>query len=132
MSESENERVVKKIFEAYNRHDWDAMMDHFSDDATAVWPNGSRGDKEGIRKQNDALAIFPDSRVQVDRMVSQGNTVVVEWTFTGTHRGEWLGIPATNKKVENLGVWILDFEAGKVKLKKVYFNVRRLEQFLRE
>ncbi len=69
---------------------------------------------------------------RVDRMVSQGNTVVVEWTCTGTHKGEVLGIPATNKKVEIPGVWILVLEAGKVNLLKVYWNPRRLEQFLRE
>lgn len=51
--------------------------------------------------------------------MSQGNTVVVEWTFTGTHKGEVLGIPATNKKVEIPGVWILVLEAGKVNLLKV-------------
>jgi predicted ester cyclase len=33
-------------------------------------------------------------------MVSQGNTVVAEATITGTHKGEYLGIPATGKSIE--------------------------------
>jgi predicted metal-dependent phosphoesterase TrpH len=47
-------------------------------------------------------------------MISQGNTVVVELTFTGTHK------EAPNKKIEIPFVEIFDFEAGKVKLHKEY------------
>lgn len=122
MSESENGRVVREIFEAFNRHDLDAVMNHLADDVTAIWPDGTRRDRKGIRKACAYLfEAFPDNRTRVDRMVSQGNTVVVEYIGVGTHKGEYLGIPATNKTYEMPIVWILDFEAGKVKLWKVYY-----------
>lgn len=133
MSESENERVVREITEALNRRDLDAVMDHIADDVTYVEASGNRRNKEELRRQfASTLRIFPDSRFRVDHMVSQGNTVAAELTMTGTHKGEWAGIPATNKKVEVPGVHIYDFEAGKVKLWKLYYNVRRLRQQLLE
>ena len=65
-------------------------------------------------------------------MVSEGDTVWVEYTDTGTHKGAWAGIPATNKKVEYPLVLILDFEAGKVKLYKLYFDRLRFLSQLNE
>ncbi len=131
LTESENERVVEKIFESWDRHDLEALMSHFSDDVTVVTPSGRTVDKEGLRRM---VAIefsgFPDGRFRVDRMVSKGNTVWVESTFTGTHKGDWFGIPATNKKVEYPEVDIYDFEAGKVKLFKFYLDVRSIENQL--
>ena len=124
-------RAVEKIYRAWNRHDLEALMSHFSDDVTVVTPSGRTVDKEGLRRM---VAIefsgFPDGRFRVDRMVSSGYTIVVESTFTGTHKGDWFGIPATNKKVEYPEVDIYDFDGGeKVKLLKLYFpHMRFLNQ----
>ena len=133
MTESENEKIVEKIFEAINSQDWDAMMNHYADDMTVVWDEGTIADKEQERKSLEwATDAFAPFRTRVDRMISQGNTVVVEWTNTATHKSELFGIPATNKRYEISGVFIIDFEDGKVKLLKYYWNQRKLEQFLRE
>ena len=132
MTERENERIVQKIIEAVNRHDIDAMMDYVADDGIRIGASGTTYDYEGIRKEfADAFAAFPDLITSVDRTVSQGNTVWVEGTVMATHKGELLGIPATNKKVDWPFVWIFDFEAGKVKLWKEYFNIQRVIQQLR-
>ena len=130
MTERENEIVIKKIVEAWNRHDQEAFMSHLSDDVTIVWPSGRTVDKEGLRKEFD-YSTFPDGRFRVDRMVSQDDTVWVESTFTGTNKGDWFRIPATNKTVEYPEVDIYDFDGGgKVKLFKLYFpRLRLLNQF---
>ena len=120
-------RAVEKIFEAWNRHDLDVMMDNFSDDMIRIGASGTRYDKKGMLEDMAwFLSIFPDARTRVDRMVSQGYAVWVEFTITGTHKKELFGIPATDKEIEIPGVWILDFEDSKVKLCKEYWNHRRL------
>ena len=132
LTERENEKIVQKIIEAVNRHDTDAMMGHVADDVMRVGASGTRYDNEGIRKEfADVLASFPDISIRVDRMMSKGNTVWTEGSFSGTHKGELFGIPATNKKVGWPVVWIFDFEAGKVKLWKEYFNFQIVIQQLR-
>jgi len=40
LSECENEKIVEKIFEAWNRHDPEACMSHLSDDVKVVWSSG--------------------------------------------------------------------------------------------
>ncbi len=43
------------------------------------------------------VSAFPDVRVEIDGIVSDGNQAVVRWRATGTHTGEGLGFPATGR-----------------------------------
>ena len=51
-------------------------------------------------------AAFPDIHWVLEEMVAEGDMVVSRFTWTGTHRGEFLGIPATGKAVNGKGVVI--------------------------
>lgn len=115
MTETSNEGVVRKIYDEFNRgEDW---IGHFvADNATYVDFSGRTHDKEDLRKFFESVSRgCPDRGARIDRTISQGNTVVVEYTMWGTHSGEIAGIPATGKKFEFKAIEIYDFEAGKVK-----------------
>ncbi len=56
---------------------------------------------------------FPDIHWVIDEMVSEGEKVVTRFTWTGTHRDTFLGIPATGKRVEVKGVVIDRLEPAK-------------------
>jgi steroid delta-isomerase-like uncharacterized protein len=49
---------------------------------------------------------FPDMKWTVQEQIAEGEKVVTRFTWTGTHKGEFLGIPPTNKTVEVWGVVI--------------------------
>jgi predicted ester cyclase len=49
---------------------------------------------------------FPDMHWTVKEQISEGEKVVTRFTWTGTHQGTFMGIPATNKSVEVWGVVI--------------------------
>jgi hypothetical protein len=59
-------------------------------------------------------AAFPDGRFTIERLVCEADIVVVQWRFTGTQRGEWLGVPATGKAVDFTGTSILRLAGGKI------------------
>ena len=40
--------------------------------------------------------------------------MTVQWPFSGTHQGEFMGIAATGKKVTNTGISIFTFAKGKI------------------
>jgi steroid delta-isomerase-like uncharacterized protein len=42
---------------------------------------------------------FPDLLWTVEDMVADGDTVAVRYTMTGTHRGDFAGVPPTGKAV---------------------------------
>ena len=124
---NENERVVQKIIKAVNRHDVDAEMEYMAEDMTYVNDSVGTSDKNGFR---DALvmfyAAFPDVKYQVNQMVSEGDTVVVELTVTGTHKGEFLGVPPTSKKINTHLAVVMELEAGKVKRWRTYTDTATL------
>ena len=41
---------------------------------------------------------FPDIHIEVEDLIAEGDTVVMRATTTGTHQGDFMGIPATGKR----------------------------------
>ena len=52
---------------------------------------------------------FPDCRLELSNVVTQGDRVATMYTFRATHRGEFMGVPATGRRVEITGMTILRF-----------------------
>ena len=59
-------------------------------------------------------AAFPDIKMTLDDAIVGEDKIAVRFTMTGTHQGEFAGIPATGKRVSIGGIDILRFENGKV------------------
>lgn len=57
---------------------------------------------------------FPDIHMDVHDALSEGEKVAVRLTFTGTHRGDGLGFPATGKNVRVAGVIMARLENGQI------------------
>ena len=71
---------------------------------TLLAPGFTHGvERRGVAGQAAALrsrfAAFPDALLEVEDLVSDGDRVAVRALWTGTHRQEWLGVPASNNKV---------------------------------
>jgi predicted ester cyclase len=52
------------------------------------------------------LGAFPDARVTVEDQIAEGEMVVTRWRATGTHTGELMGIPPTERRSEISGITI--------------------------
>lgn len=57
---------------------------------------------------------FPDSHVTIDDLAFGQDTIYRRWTLTGTHSGDFFGIPATGRRLEASGVDIERFENGRI------------------
>jgi steroid delta-isomerase-like uncharacterized protein len=76
---------------------------------------GSAVGPEAYKRQVDRfVAAFPDLRFIVDDTISEKDKMVVSWTITGTHKGEFFGVPPTNKKVSISGITINEISNGKI------------------
>ena len=60
------------------------------------------------------MKAFPDSQVTIDDMIAEGDQVVTKKTFSGTHTGDFVGIPATGKRVTLQFVDIMRLRDGKI------------------
>jgi len=57
---------------------------------------------------------FPDLEFTVNDIIVEGNKLAVAWTMAGTHRGEFYGVPPTNRKMSAEGITIHLIEKGKI------------------
>ncbi|MGZ4251862.1 MAG: ester cyclase [Solirubrobacteraceae bacterium] len=57
---------------------------------------------------------FPDLHVTVEDLIAEGDKVVARNTVTGTHQGEYMGLPATGKAVTYDEIFIFRFVDGRV------------------
>ncbi len=73
-----------------------------------------RGPSEFLSGRAQLLGAFPDFGVQVDQIIAQGDDVVVRWSAKGTHRGESLGFPASNRSAAFRGITWLRFRGGRI------------------
>ncbi|WP_166691563.1 ester cyclase [Fibrivirga algicola] len=53
---------------------------------------------------------FPDLKITVDITVAENDMVAARWIASGTHKGAFLGISPTNKKVSWKGSWFWTFK----------------------
>jgi steroid delta-isomerase-like uncharacterized protein len=92
---------------------------------------GQEQGREGLKAVIHALrSAFPDMHWVVNEMVAEGEKVVTRFVWTGTHRGVFLGIPATGNRVEVKGVVIDRLENGKMADSRILMDTMGLMQQL--
>ena len=74
------------------------------------FPQGREGVKAYVTMFRDA---FPDLKATTVAVVADGDEAWMQSTLTGTHKGELMGIPPTNKKFEITGFDRVKFKDGK-------------------
>ena len=73
---------------------------------------------------------FPDLKFTVTDTIAEANEVVVHWTAVGTHKGDFLGIPATNREAHIAGTSIFRIEDGKIVEEWANWNLMSLMEQL--
>jgi steroid delta-isomerase-like uncharacterized protein len=113
---SQNQDIVKQLYEHFNKHDWQKMADLYAETTDFKDPSfGTEITKQTrqqtIKKYTDLTEFIPDIHDEVVKMYSSGeNTVIVEFISTGTSvKGEKLKLPiCTIFTIEN-GKIVKDF-----------------------
>jgi predicted ester cyclase len=104
MSE-QNKQVVRDYYErVLNGRDLAAVAEFFVDERLV------EGVKGGCFRYFEA---FPDLHVALDDIIAEGDRVFVRSTMTGTHDGEYKGIPATGRHVAAESAEIFRVEEGR-------------------
>jgi len=57
---------------------------------------------------------FPDLHITVEDLIEEGGKVVGRHTVTGTHQGEYMGLPPTGKSVTYNEIFIIRFVNGRI------------------
>ena len=121
---TENKELFRNIFEQINRtHDAEAFSRNLADSIVFVNPVTGIGDKNGMVGFHTGLfAAFPDINYHVDRIISQEDTVAAQCTVSGTQKGEFARLPATNKSISLPVAFITVFQRDKITHWYSYFD----------
>ena len=117
MSEEANKAVVQRLMdEVMNGNNLDAVDEIMADDyVNHDTVPGLGSDREGFKQLFAGHhAAFPDLKVVIDDIVAEGDKVANRWSWTGTHKGPFMGVPATGKHVTLTGISIHRFADGKI------------------
>jgi len=72
------------------------------------------------------MQAFPDLHFEIEQIFSSGDYVTLRWRATGTHRGELMGIPPTNRPAETHGCTVEEMRDGKMVREWVYWDTGNL------
>jgi steroid delta-isomerase-like uncharacterized protein len=111
-----NEAVVCRLIEeVLNGGQIDLLAELVASDHVGHDPLGDHYGREGLRiVVTEYRVAFPDLCVTVEDLVSEGDRVVHRFTLRGTHAGQFMGIPPTERVVTAAGIAIDRFADGKV------------------
>ncbi len=108
MSE-ENKRFMRRfVKEVINQKNLAALDELVADEFLEHLPFPGQGPgRAGLKDAISAfVSVFLDLHWTIDEQIAEGEKVVSRFTMTGTHRGEFLGIPATDRPIKVWGVVI--------------------------
>ena len=86
MSVEESKAVIRHFLEALDRHDFAGLTEH-------------PGLQQVLERHPLMRAAFPDLQHKIEHQIAEGDTVATRVTMTGTHRGPFMGVAATNKRM---------------------------------
>lgn len=117
MSTEENKAIVRRIYEDL----WDGRNLRIADELIAegglnydtgltAHPFGPEEMKGTVRM---VTAAFPDNRHEVQDVFAEGDQVMARVKLTGTHEGEFMGIPPTGRRIEVNEIHVYRLRDGK-------------------
>jgi steroid delta-isomerase-like uncharacterized protein len=116
MSTKDLKALLRRFIEEWNKGKTATMA--IIDEICApnlVYHGSSGEDAHGLKAYKQFMGefydAFPDNHITLDDIVAEGDKVVTRYSLTGTHKGKYAGIPATNKKV-TMSVIEIDRVAG--------------------
>jgi steroid delta-isomerase-like uncharacterized protein len=132
MSEDNKARIREFIDRVLTAGEIDATGDYFHGDVMEEVPfpgqgPGLEGLKETLTRMRRA---FPDLHWSVEEQMAEDNKVLTRFLWSGTHQGEFLGIPPTNRVVRVWGMVIDRFEGRKVKSTRILLDTLSMMQQL--
>jgi steroid delta-isomerase-like uncharacterized protein len=124
--------IAREYLEAFNRRDWGKMKSLFAPEFSYTGSDGAKqqGPDAGVAVAQMFATAMSDAKIDIKQIHVAGNTAAVEFIGSGTHDGDFAGIPATGRKVTMPVVTILDIKNDKIAAEREYMDMGHMMQQL--
>ncbi len=119
---SDYSETAREYMDCWNRRDWNRYREMLHTQYSYTGGDGVRqqGADAGLAVGQMFATGFPDGRIDVEKIHSAGDTVIVEFIGRGTHNGELMGYRATGRAVTIPVCNVLEFRDGKIYAERQY------------
>jgi steroid delta-isomerase-like uncharacterized protein len=118
VSEENKQKVRRFLEEGFGQGRTEVVDEVVASDVVCHDPNSETGEIRGADTVKGEVgyfqSAFPDLSWTVEDQVAEGDKVTTRYTLSGTHQGEFFGVPASGRRVEVIGINIDRFEGGKL------------------
>jgi steroid delta-isomerase-like uncharacterized protein len=83
-----------------------------------------------MARKGIGMAAIPDLKIAVTNRIAHGPQVLVEWTATGTHTGDFPGVPASGRPFSIRGVTVVVRHEGKIVREAIYYDMQEVRRQL--
>ena len=131
MSAQKNEALVRWFFEEAWGKDNLAAVDEYiaADYVEHTLPPGSQQGRDALKQFVSMYhEAFPDVKVTMYDIFGRGDRVAYRWSASGTHLGEWMGVPPTGLHLTTTGITIHRIVGGKCVEGWVSVDISRSEE----
>ena len=113
-----NKQVVQRfVEECWNQGNLNKASEFLTDQVRfhdPVFPSLNPGIQNIKTHIEVCRRAFPDLKFTIDDTIAERNEVVLHWSARGTHKGQFLGMQPTNRKVTIDGTSIYRLEGSKI------------------
>jgi steroid delta-isomerase-like uncharacterized protein len=121
--------IHRQVVDCWNKRDWGGMRALLHPDYQYRGGDGKSiagGPDMGVEVARSYAAAFGDGRLEIQRVVAQGDVAVAEALAIGTHTGDLMGIPATGKRFTLPLCNVIELRDGRVYREHEYFDIHHL------
>ncbi|WP_437742124.1 ester cyclase [Sorangium sp. So ce1504] len=118
--------LVERWANAWSSGSPDELLSLLSDDCIyedVPTQHVTRGKQEIAAFARVAMRAFPDLRMEVTCSFATEEAAAAEWIGTGTHAGDFAGLPATSRRFRMRGASILVFRGDKLQRVSDYWDL---------
>ena len=116
MSITRNKDTVRRYQDAYNTANYEALAEVVAADVRT--PNIASGMPSGlegaIAVHKKTLLGMPDYLTTIEDLIAEGDKVVARVRITGTHTGDFWGVPPTGRQINLTAIYIVRITDGKI------------------
>lgn len=118
MSTEANKAIYRRWIEEGFNHKNPAIFDELFDPGFVERTPQQPGQAPGIEGLKQSFSMmwqaFPDAQVNIEELIAEGNKVVARVRASGTHQGEFQGMPPTHKRMTISGMDLIGLQGGRI------------------
>jgi steroid delta-isomerase-like uncharacterized protein len=106
-------KLLQALVEAMESNSADAVAELYTEDCRIADPLMEVTGRDGLRDAcAQFLAAFRIKAIEINEVIEQLPHLAVRWSWSVTHQGEYLGVPASGRAFDTWNVMLLELRDG--------------------